>query len=188
MSRKIIASTFVSLNGYFAGPNGEQDWTFPYLGEELRGWMSSEGKTYDTIILGEGTYKMLSTIWPNMGTEQDPAATFMNATPKIIISKSLKEAPWGTFDNASVLNKDISGELKKLKQQDGGNMLIVGSGTTIQLLTNEGLIDEYETIILPVILNAGRLLFANIKSDHALKLLDVKTFKSGVVMHRYQPS
>jgi len=185
--RKIIAATFVSVNGYFAGPNGEQDWTFPYLSPELRGWITTENQGHDGIIMGETTYSMHKDYWPNVPVDQDPSAKFMNETPKFIISKTLKEAPWGTFNNTTIIGKNVFDEIREIKQQDGKNIVIVGSGSIIQQFTNEGLIDEYDVITLPIILSKGRELFVNIEKDQPLKLLEVKQFTDGTVMHRYKP-
>ncbi len=186
--RKIIAATLVSVNGYFTGPNGEQDWEFPYLSKELKRWIVDENRGQDIIILGETTYNVLKNYWPNMSPDQDPSAAFMNNTPKIVISKTLREAPWGNFNNATVLGKNVFEEIRKQKQQPGKNLVIVGSGSIVQQFTNHGLVDEYDLIMLPIILTKGIPLFANIGGNHALQLLEVKAFPDGTVMHRYKPA
>lgn len=186
--RKIIAGTFISLDGLFAGPNGEQEWTFPYLSEEIRAQIQAENKNQDTIILGEKTYDLFKNYWPNVAAEQDKAADFMNNTPKIVISDSLKEAPWGSYKNTSVLGRDVVKEVKKLKAQEGRNIIIVGSGSIVQQFTNAGLIDEYNIVVLPIILGAGRPLFENIEPKRALNLLEHKQFANGAVMLRYEPA
>jgi len=184
--RKIIAATFVSVNGYFAGPHGEQDWTFAYLSQELRDWITAENKGHDTIIQGETTYNLHKNYWPNVPIDQDPSAKFMNETPKITISKTLKEAPWGTYAATTVLSKNVFDEIRKIKAQPGKNIVIVGSGSIVQQFTNEGLIDEYDIITLPIILSEGRPLFVNIEKDLPLTLEEVKQFADGTVMHRYR--
>jgi len=175
----------VSVNGYFAGAHGEQDWTFPYLSQELRDWITAENKGHDTIIQGETTYSLHKDYWPNVPVDQDPSAKFMNETPKITISKKLKEAPWGKYATTTILSKNVFDEVRKLKKQPGKNIVIVGSGSIVQQFTNEGLIDEYDIITLPIILSEGRPLFVHIDEDQPLKLLEVKQFSDGTVMHRY---
>lgn len=185
--RKIVTSTFVSLNGYFSGPNGEQDWTFPYFSPEVRNWMMSDSKNYDTIIMGEVTYLLHRQFWPNMTSDQDPAADFSNQTHKIVISNNLKDAPWGSYEPAQIISGDIEAKLKELKQQSGKDMLVVGSGSVVQFLINKGLADRVELVMLPVILSQGRLLLDKIENNVALNLAETKSFKNGVVVNTYAP-
>ncbi len=185
--RKLITSTFVSVNGYFTGLKDEQEWTFPYLSLELRKWMLEEGATFDTIIMGKTTYSLLKNVWPNMTGAQDLAADFMNNTSKIIISSTLKDVEWGMYKNIRVIHSNVADELMKIKSDSGKNILVVGSGSVVEFAINEGLVDECEVTVMPIILKEGRPLFAHIKRDQALELHEVKTFADGVVMHRYLP-
>ncbi len=108
----------------------------------------------------------------------------LNNSAKIVFSSTLKKADWQNTEVVKELRKD---ELLKLKQQPGKNMMIFGSGTIVEQLTNLGLIDEYQLMVNPVILGKGKPLFKDIKDRMNMKLVNTKTFSNGVVLVRYRP-
>lgn len=174
--RKVIASTFVTLDNLMVGPN-----------EDMRKEISDQQSTVDTLLLGRVTYQMFADYWPTKTTDDEPAADHMNNTPKIVFSKTLENALWGKWNNARVVKDNIAEEIQKLKQQPGKDMAIIGSASIVQTFTNLGLIDEYRLLVHPVILGSGKPLFKNIKDRVNLKLVKTKTFKNGVVVLYYQP-
>jgi dihydrofolate reductase len=137
--------------------------------------------------MGRTTYEMMRSFWPTpAGIASDPhMAKVMNESPKIVVSKSLTSVK----DDLIWKNVRMVRDLKpdEIKQEAEGDITVLGSGSIIQQLANLGLIDEYEIIVVPVVLGAGKLLFKDIKAQE-LKLLDVRAFKNGLVSLRYQPS
>jgi dihydrofolate reductase len=178
---KVIASNLMSLDGSFAGPNGELDWFVQDEGldKSARGLLDTVG----TILYGRATYELMAGYWPYAtGSFADRT----NKLPKIVFSNTLEKTPWGEWNNARPIKGNIAEEVAKLKQQAGKDMVIYGSGSVVSTLTQSGLIDEYQILINPVVLGGGKPLFKDIRGRVNLKLLEARTFDSGVVELRYQ--
>jgi len=184
----IIAFTNVSVDGYFSGPNGEIDW-FKNNDDEVRKFTIEQANPSATLIFGHTTYEMMAGYWPTLDAiKNDPiVAGVMNSALKIVFSKTLKpvkDSP--VWKNVKVLHEIKREEIVKLKEQADGDFAILGSGIIVQQLANLGLIDEYQLLVHPVILGAGRYLFKDIHRMN-LKLLDTRTFGSGKVFLKYSP-
>jgi dihydrofolate reductase len=185
--RKIIVSNLISLDGFFAGPNGEIDWFV--TGEDFFEDSAATFEAIDAILFGRITYEGMLSYWTSQeAIEGDPViAARMNEQNKIVFSKTLDKVEWGKWDNARLIKGDLGEAVRKLKAQPGKNMIIFGSGQIVAALTQLGLIDVYMTFINPVVLGSGKSMFAGV--DHAvkLKLTDSKIFKSGVARLTYEP-
>jgi dihydrofolate reductase len=152
--RKIIAQEMVSLDGFFAGPNGEIDWFV--WDDALQDMSLSTLGRVDTLLFGRVTYEGMASYWPAATTEDPVIARSMNTLPKIVFSSSLKKADW---NNTRVVNRIEPAEIVKMKQQPGKDMVIYGSGVIVSTLTRLGLIDEYRLVVNPIILGNGKPLF-----------------------------
>jgi dihydrofolate reductase len=182
--RKIIISNMVTVDGYFAGPNGEIDWHV--VDKEFNEYAKEMLESVDTLLFGKITYDLMAGYWPtDAGIQDSPViAKAMNSLAKIVFSKTLKKADW---KNTKIMKEINPEEIKKLKEQPGKDMVILGSGIIVDQFTNLGLIDEYRLIVNPVILGKGKPLFKDVDRSIKLKLLKTKTFKSGNVLLYYQP-
>ena len=183
--RKINAFTFITLNGYFSGPQGDLSW-HSHAGEEAE--YGKEGLSADNILLfGRVTYDMMSGYWPTpMALEQNPdMAKGMNASEKIVFSNTLKKATW---QNTSIVKGDIVKEITMMKSTPGKDMTILGSGSIVALFSDHGLIDSYQIMIDPVALTGGKTIFNGITKDLHLRHVETRTFKSGVVLLTYRPA
>jgi dihydrofolate reductase len=182
--RKIIASLYVSLDGFFAGPNGELDW-FAW-DEETAKYSKDLLKAIDTIIFGRVTYELMAGYWPtaNPATEDPVIIDAMNNVPKIVFSKTLEKVAW---NNAKLAKGNIAEVVAALKQQPGKDVVIYGSGSIIATLTQLGLIDEYLIFVNPIVLGSGKPLFKGLKDRFDLKLQKTQLFKNGVVLLDYLP-
>jgi len=182
--RKIIVSNYITLDGFFAGPNGEFDWFV--WDEETAEYSKSLLKSIDTILFGRVTYELMAGYWPTASPPaEDPVIIdAMNNLPKIVFSKTLDKVEW---KNSRLVKENIAGEVATLKQQPGKDMVIYGSGGIVTTLTQLGLIDEYRIFVNPVVLGSGKPLFKGFKDRLNLKLLTTKTFNCGVVLLHYQP-
>lgn len=109
----------------------------------------------------------------------------INNITKIVFSHSMEGVEW---KNSKILKEINPEEIEKMKQGKGKNILVIGSASIVQQLTNLGLIDEYHLLLHPVVLGSGKPLFKDIEQKHDLKLLEAKTFSNGVVMLRYAPT
>ena len=185
--RNLILQEFVSVDGMAAGPNGSVDFIpaassgDQSFGKRQSGFLDS----IDSILLGRVTYEMFVGYWPNAAGDEKEFADKLNAIPKIVFSKSLDRAPWGDWDEATVVKTSAAREIEKLKQQPGKDMVIWGSISLAQSLITEGLIDEYQLIVCPVLLVEGRRLFDEHVSSGAMHLLSTRSFDRGTVLLSY---
>jgi len=184
--RKVIASSFVTLDGFMAGPQGELDWNEPYFDEEMATYIREQFRIVDTILYGRVTYELFAHYWPVQGVKDDPIfAEKINSLPKIVFSRTLEKVEW---NNSRLVKDHIAQEIRSLKQQSGKNMVIDGSPTLIHSFTKLGLIDEYRIRLHPVVLGSGKRLFKDNSDRINLKLVESQTFRSGVVILHYQPA
>lgn len=184
--RKVIASAFLSLDGFMTGPQGEIDWNEPYFDEEMAGYVGEQFATLDTLLFGRGTYQFFVQYWPTQGVKDDPVfAEKMNTLPKIVFSTTLETVTW---NNTRLVKDHVAEEIHALKSQEGQNMVIDGSPGLIHSLTRLGLIDEYQLRVHPIVLGSGVPLFEDLKERMPLTLIESKTFQSGVVILHYQPA
>src|SRR6266566_6635618 len=179
--RKVIASPFITLDGFIAGPQGELDWDAGG-GEFDRDMLPLLLKRADTIVLGRVTYQELAAYWPFASTEDDINAELMNTVSKIVFSRTLEQVEWGKWGNARLVKDDPAEVIAHLKQQPGKDMVIFGSGRLVSQLAQAGLIDEYQLRVNPVVLGSGKRLFPDLTERVKLKLLDSRTSPSGVVV------
>ena len=189
--RKVILQEFVSLDSMAAGPNDSVDFVpaatqgDKRFGKEQMKLMAA----VDTILLGRVTYQMFASYWPKItkGKEKTFANT-LNSIPKIVFSKTLKEAPWGDWEPAKIVKNTAVKEIAKLKKQAGKDMVIWGSLSIAQSAIKAGLIDEYRLVICPVVLGKGRPLFLDEVDSFGLKLKKAKSFDLGAVQLKYKPA
>lgn len=178
--RKIIVSNYLSLDGCFAGPNGEIDWFL--WDDETAAYSKALLKSIDTLLFGRVTYELMASFWPTATTEDPVITEAMNNLPKVVFSKTLEKVGW---THARLASLSLAEEISILKQQPGKDLVIYGSGSIVSKLTQLGLIDDYRLFFNPVLLGKGKPLFKDLKHRINLKLQEVRTFSSGVVLHRY---
>jgi dihydrofolate reductase len=162
--RKVVMQEFMSLDALVAGPNDSVDFIpaategDASFGREQAAMMD----TIDTLLLGRITYTMFVSYWPNVTEGMQKAfADKFNAVPKVVFSKTLERAPWGTWGDARVVRGSAVEEVGRLKQQTGKDLLIAGSISIAQALIAEGMVDEYRLVLCPTVLGSGRPLFRN---------------------------
>lgn len=174
--RKIIAVEYLSLDGIMSDPM----WTAPYFNEELGELQDRWLFGSDTLLLGRVTYEGMSGAWMAR-TDGDGFTARINALPKHVVTRTLTDLTW----NAAPLSGDVAGEVRALKQGEGADILIYGSGVLVRSLLEQGLIDEFRLIVCPVVVGGGRRLFSE-DSRAALHLAEARTTATGVVVLTYQ--
>lgn len=188
--RKIIVSEFYTLDGLMSDPQDKMDWITGSFNDEMGKYENDLYDNADTLLLGRTTYKIFESYWPQAASNptipqgEIEMAHMMNNITKIVFSHALESVEW---KNSKLLKEINSKEIVKMKQEKGKNILVVGSASIVQQLTNLGLIDEYHLLVHPIVLGSGKPLFKNIKNRLSLKLVKAKTFKNGVVLLLYQP-
>ena len=184
---KLLVSESITLDGVFEGPVKlpfekfeHAGWTESYFSEEQAQYLSEGISGEGSLLLGRMTYEYFEAAWtPQTG----PVADFMNNATKYVVSASLKKASW---HNSTLINGNILEEIKKLKQQPGKDLAILGSGALVRSLMDCDLIDEYSLLVYPVVLGTGKRLFGN-QNKTALKLKEARAFGSGVVLLSFKP-
>jgi len=183
--RKVIASEFISADGYTVGQNEDMSWVMNNFNEEMGKYAGDLMATMDTVLLGRVTYQIMSNAWPNMTEEQSPGADKMNHTPKIVLSRTLKDAPWGRYEPASIISNDVEQRMNELKQKPGRNIVIYGSANAVQSLARLGLIDEYQLLVHPIFLGEGKPLFKGMSRPANLIPTRTQSYSNGVHLHCY---
>ncbi|CAN5507532.1 dihydrofolate reductase family protein [soil metagenome] len=171
----------VSLDGLIEGPDKNIDWHV--WDEEMSQFMGSFFNRVDTLLFGRVTYEMMLDFWPTATTEDPVITERMNNLPKIVFSRTLDQMTW----NSRLIKENIPGEIHKLKQQAGKDMVLFGGADIATTLIGEGLIDEYQIIINPVVLRKGKPLFKGLQKGFKLNLIKSKSFNSGNVVLNYLP-
>ena len=183
-----------SLDGYIAGPNGELDWE--NQDTEIGGYLIPELlKTVDTMIIGRVLYEEFFEAWPamakdpNMPKEIVDFAYWVEDTPKVVISKTLDKVTWNNSILVNVKNdEDILREVKQLKEQSGGDIVLFGGVRLAQTLVRLGVVDEYRFKFQPIVLGKGKHLFEDLTEQRKLNLTFSKAFKAGVMALYYEPT
>lgn len=192
--RRLIASTFVSLDGVMQAPGGPEEdpsggfahggWTFNYFDDGIDiSAAGFDGKDRE-LVLGRKTYEIFEAYWPYQGAD-NPVAQPLNAAKKHVASRTLKTLQW---NNSSLLGEDVIAAVRALKSQAGPDLQIIGSGNLIQSLQAAALIDQYHVWTFPVVLGRGKRLFEPTANPAALRLVASQTSATGVVMSTYVPA
>lgn len=183
--RKLKLQMQLSVDGYVAGPNGEMDWMRWDWGEDISAYVKALCENTDTILLGRKLAEGFIPHWEQMqaNTETaDAASKFMTATPKIVFTKTVKNTQW----NATTLaTGNLTEEINRLKNSDGGDIIAYGGGGFASSLINTGLIDEYFLFINPTALGKGMPIFEGLGQKLSLTLAEAKAFKCGVAVLHY---
>jgi dihydrofolate reductase len=182
--RKLVVSTYVTLDGVMEEPA----WSAPYWSDAAQQLARDQLWASDALLLGRNTYQGFAAHWPTDEwiEREGEFAERMNSYLKYVASKSLEEPL--EWSNSQLLKGDVAEEVRKLKDQDGRNILMYSSVELMQALMEDGLIDEYRIWVHPLVLGSGRHLFKEGIDKTELKLVDTMTLPNGVVVLGYEPA
>jgi len=176
LMRKVTVTEFISLDGVIENPA----WTFPYWNDEIAKFKAAETSSGEHMLLGSVTYLAFAQAWPN---SKDQGAAYFNGTRKYVVSNSPIALDW---NNSVQIKGDLVEEITRLKQEDGPELVVHGSGRLAQSLLQNGLVDELHLLMYPVVLSKGQRLFEN-DVKLTLKLIESKSMGNGVLGLIYAP-
>lgn len=185
--RKLTVFNQVSLDGYFVDAHGDMSWAHkPPDDAEWNEFVAGNATGGGVLLFGRVTYEMMAGYWPTpMAAEETPlVAERMNAMPKVVFSRSLARPAWR---NTTLVKDAVSG-VRRMKRMKGDDMAILGSGSIVAQLAREGLIDEYQIVVNPVVLGKGRTMFEGPARALPMKLTRTRAFGNGSVLLCYEPS
>jgi dihydrofolate reductase len=183
--RKLIVFNLMSLDGYFVDKNGEMSWAHS-KDTEFNTFAENNAKDGGVLLFGRITYELMAGYWPTpIAIKNDPlVAERMNNLPKIVFSRTMVKAAW---NNTKLVKTDAAKEIRKMKQESGIDMVMMGSGSIVSKLAQEGLVDEYQFVMVPVILGKGRTMFEGLKDKLKMKLTKNRIFNNGNILLCYKP-
>ncbi|HUJ75692.1 MAG TPA: dihydrofolate reductase family protein, partial [bacterium] len=174
--RKLIFDMLVTLDGFYAGPQGEIDWHEDYVDQDHFRYSTELLARVDTLIFGRVTYELMAGYWPT--APADAIADAMNARHKLVFSRTLKEVRW---QNSRLAQGEAGAEISRLKQVPGKDMVIFGSANLANTFLNLDLVDEFQIFVCPMFLGSGKSLFPGLLRRHKLKFMQTRPFASGMV-------
>jgi dihydrofolate reductase len=189
--RKLMVTTFVSLDGVMQAPGGSDEdrdggfehggWAVPHFNQHIIQLMTELTSRADALLIGRKTYDIFAATWP-LAEADDPIATKLNSMRKYVASRTLDTVSW---QNSTLLTGDVAEAVDRLKQDEGGEIQVHGSGQLIQTLVAHDLVDEFHLLVFPVLIGSGKRLFAEGTIPSGLKLVDTTTSSTGVLVSTY---
>jgi dihydrofolate reductase len=191
--RKLIVSTFLTLDGVMQAPGGPEEddsggfthggWSVNYWDDKMAQVMGEAMSVPFDLVLGRKTYDIFAAHWPH-ASEEDGAGPLNDAT-KFVASRSHRTLDWGP---SVLIEGDAAEGIAALKHGDGPELQVHGSGNLIQTLLRNNLVDEFRLWVFPVVIGSGKRLFSDGAIPSGLKLIDTTVSTTGVVIGTYEPA
>jgi dihydrofolate reductase len=186
-----MVTTFVSLDGVMQGPGGSDEdrdggfehggWSAPHFNAALIQLMTEVTSRAGALLLGRRTYDIFAAAWP-LAAAEDPIGSKLNSMPKYVASRTLNTVSW---QNSTLLTGDVVEAVRELKQGEGDEIQVHGSGGLVQTLIEHDLVDEFQVLVFPVLLGSGKRLFAEGTIPAGLRLVGTTTASTGVIASTY---
>ena len=182
---KLVVYNSMSMDGYFTDANGDMSWAHK-RDPEWQAFVTENASGGGQLLFGRVTYDLMASFWPTpLAAQSNPVVVDrMNKLQKHVFSTTLDKAAW---NNTRLLKGDMTAEVRKLKQEPGPDIVIMGSGSVVAQLADAGLIDEYQIVLNPLVVGGGRTLFEGVKRKLPMKLVKSRTFGNGNVVLFYEP-
>lgn len=179
--RKLRVFESISVDGYFTDAQDDMTWAYAGRGDpEFGAWVSRNAGSGGTLLFGRKTYQMMEAFWPTPAAAQQmpEVAKGMNAAEKYVASRTIEP----TWKNTRLLRGELVSAVRALKESQGSDLVVLGSGSIAAQLAEAGLVDEWQFVIVPVALGGGRTVFS---TRQALRLLEQRSFNCGNVVVTY---
>ena len=186
--RKLVSFLQLALDGRFAGPNGDMTWAHrDDQDKEWSAFTADNAKSGGELLFGRVTYDMMVAFWPTpLAMKSEPVvAERMNSLPKVVFSRTMERASW---NNTKLVKGDPAAAVRTMKQAPGQPMVLLGSGSIVLQLATEGLIDEYQLVLNPVVLGKGKAILDGLRASLTLKHTGTRAFRNGNVLLSYEPA
>jgi dihydrofolate reductase len=180
--RKLIVSAWISLDGVFDADT-MSEWYAPFDSVERQDYIQEGILAADALLLGRTTYEMLAPHWSAQKNNEMGVAAKLNSVPKFVVSSTLKKAEW---NNSKIIKANVVAEINALKNQPGHEIQIEGSGTLVESLMKDDLIDEYRFLVHPIIVGTGKRFFKDGMQSGGLKLVKTTSLAKGVIVLYYK--
>jgi dihydrofolate reductase len=184
--RKLKLQVQMTVDGFIAGPNSEMDWIAFNWDDQLKEYVTDLTLPIDTIVLGrklaEGFIPHWASVAADPNHEEYTAGQKFTDTPKVVFTKTLDQSQW---DNTVLATGDLVGEINKLKEQDGGDIIAYGGSTFVSALIKHGLIDDYHLFVNPAAIGKGKAIFSELDGKQDLKLVKAVPFECEIVVLNY---
>jgi dihydrofolate reductase len=172
------------VDGYFTGKNGDISWAHKSpRDEEWNAFVEGNASGEAMLLFGRVTYQMMAGYWPSpLACKNNPeVADRMNTLSKVVFSRTMDKAAW---QNTTLIKDGMADEVRRLKRESGKDMVILGSGSIVSQLAREGLVDEFQIVVSPIVLGAGRTMFEG--TALPLRLTKTRSFGNGCVLLCYE--
>ena len=183
---RVLVFNSITTDGYFTDARGDMSWA--HQGGDDPEWQAfvagNASGAGGQLLFGRKTYEMMASFWPTPAARRQmpEVAEGMNAMAKVVFSRTLNEAAW---QSTRLVKSDPAAEVRRMKK-DGPDMVVLGSGSIVSLLTQAGLVDEYQMVVCPTILGSGRTMFEGVTQPPDLKLTSSRAFRNGKVVLTYE--
>jgi dihydrofolate reductase len=183
--RKLMVFNSMSLDGFIADGKGDMSWAHQQ-DEEWNSFVAGNAGSDGVLVFGRRTYDMMAEYWPTpMAVQNSPGvAKRMNELEKIVFSRTMEKPSW---QNTTLVKGELAVEMKRLKEQPGADLVILGSASIVAQLSDARLIDEYQIAMNPVVLAGGKSMFDGVREKLPLKLTRWRSFQNGNLFLTYQP-
>ena len=195
--RRLIVNEFLSLDGVAQAPGGAEEdtdggfahggWHMQYMEDEpTQQWVLRSIVEAGGFLLGRRTYEIFAAFWPNAPEEEQVVAEPLNRKPKYVVSKTLAEPL--EWENSTLVAGEVADGVAALKQDDGGDLHVIGSTQLVRTLIEHGLVDEFRLMIDPVGLGGGKRIFSDDGELRPFRLVDGQVTRRGAILATYAPA
>jgi dihydrofolate reductase len=193
---RLIVNEFMSLDGVAQAPGGEEEdtsggfrhggWHMQYMDETAQKSVLGAIVEAGGFILGRRTWEIFAAYWPNASDDEQVIAVPLNTKPKYVASRTLTEPL--EWQNSKLLDGEAADAVRALKQEDEGDLHVIGSTELVQTLIEHGLVDELRLMIDPVVLGGGKRIFRDDGALRQLRLVDGRVTSTGAILASYAPA